>query len=350
MAPPLSSQDLSLILAKTQRLWREMRGQRIFVTGGTGFFGCWLVESFLHANRALDLGASATLLTRDPAAFARKCPHLASDPAITLLAGDVVDFPFPDGEFKYVIHAATETSAKRAAENPLGLLSCILRGTERVLEFAASHGAQKLLLTSSGAVYGKQPADVTHLPESFPGAPDPLNCASAYAEGKRAAEIMCSVYAAKFGIECKIARCFAFVGPHLPLDAHFAIGNFIRDAMAGAAIEVKGDGTARRSYLYAADLAVWLWTILFEGGQMEAFNVGSEQALSILELAHAVAEALESPAKVHVAQQAIPGAEPQQYVPSTRKAEQVLGLKCDVALQEAIQRTAAWYRTTGNRG
>lgn len=343
MTPPLPSADLDFILANTRNLWLEMRNQRIFITGGTGFFGCWLVESFVHINRVEKLGARATILTRDPIAFAHKCPHLASDPAITLLAGDVRDFTYPDGEFRYVIHAATEASAKQAAENPIEMLTTILRGTERVLEFAPGHGAQKFLLTSSGAVYGRQPSSVTHLSEDYAGAPNPLNCDSVYSEGKRAAELMCAVYGAKYGIECKIARCFAFVGPHLPLDGHFAIGNFIRDAMRGDSVNVNGDGTPKRSYMYAADLAIWLWTILFRAPAMEAFNVGSDRAISILELAHTVAAEIGSPANVRVAQHTVPGAKVQQYVPSIRKAKQKLGLKCEVSLEDAIHRTAAWH-------
>jgi nucleoside-diphosphate-sugar epimerase len=343
MAPPLPIADLDLILAGTRDHWREMQGQRIFITGGTGFFGCWLLESFLYVNRVDGLGAHATVLTRNPAAFSQKCPHLASDPAIALLAGDVRDFIYPDGEFKYVIHAATDASTKQAAENPIEMLTTILRGTERVLEFAANHGTQKLLLTSSGAVYGTQLPSITHLSEDYAGAPNPLKSESAYAEGKRAAELMCAVYGAKHGIECKSARCFAFVGPHLSLDAHFAIGNFIRDAIRGDVIRVNGDGTPKRSYMYAADLTVWLWSILFRAPAMEAFNVGSNRAINILELAHTVAAAIGSTAKVCVAQQAIPGAEIQRYVPSTRKAEQLLGLKCEVALEDAIRRTAAWH-------
>jgi nucleoside-diphosphate-sugar epimerase len=331
MAVPLSVADLDLILAHTRDLWPEMRGQRVFLTGGTGFFGCWLVESFLHANSALQLGAQATILTRNPQAFTQKCPHLASDPAITLLAGDVRDFPFPQGGFRYVVHAASEINAGDVAQE------AIRRGAERTLQFAAAYGAQKFLLTSSGAVYGPQPASITHMPEEQVDAPD-----TAYGEGKRAAELLCAQYTGSHGMECKIARCYAFVGPHLPLDGRFAIGNFIRDAMRGDVIDVQGDGTPRRSYMYAADLTIWLWTMLFRAPPLEVFNVGSEQAVSILELADAVRAALGSKAGVHVAGEAIEGAAARHYVPSTRKAERQLGLRCYVSLEEAILRTAAW--------
>jgi len=344
MTQPLPKEDLDFILERTRDLWQEMRGQSIFMTGGTGFFGTWMAESFVHANRVEKLSAHLTILTRNPQAFSHKCPHLASDPAIELLSGDVQNFVFPEADFPCVIHLATETSGTLSSENPAGMLATILGGTERTLQFAATHGTRKFLLASSGAVYGSQPPDLSHIPEEYIGAPNSLNPQSVYGEGKRVAELLCSLYAAKYGMECKIARCFAFVGPHLPLNAHFAIGNFLRDAMRGDSIQIGGDGTPMRSYMYAADLAIWLWTILFRAPSMEAFNVGSDQTLSILELAHSVADALGSSTQIHVARQSLPGAPRAQYVPNVRKAELLLGLRCEVSLPEAVRRTAAWHQ------
>jgi nucleoside-diphosphate-sugar epimerase len=342
-ANPLPRQDLELILEHTAPLWEEVRGSRIFLTGGTGFFGCWLVESFCFVNHLLGLGAKATILTRKPEAFANKCPHLASDAAVTLHAGDVRSFSFPEGEFSYVIHAATEASAKQAAEAPREMLSTIIAGTERTLEFAVTHGSKKFLLTSSGAVYGKQPADVTHIPESYTGAPDPLDPANVYAEGKRTAELLCALYQKTGRIECKIARCWAFCGPHLPLDQHFAIGNFIGDVLAGRRIQIQGDGTPRRSYLYAADLAVWLWTILFRAPALMPFNVGSAHDVSILELAQTVAMTLNPQTEIRVARSAFAGAAPQRYVPCVNRAREALGLRQTIELEECVRRTARWH-------
>ena len=347
-AKPISREDLDHILAETRGIWEEMRGQRVFMTGGTGFFGCWLVESFCHVNRALGLGARATVLSRDPEAFARKAPHLASDPGVTLVAGDVRDFAFPAGEFRYVIHAATEASAKQAAEEPLEMLSTILAGTERTLRFTEQCGARKFLLTSSGAVYGRQPGEMTHLPESYAGAPDPLDAASVYSEGKRASELMCALFqktaqAQGRAFEAKIARCWAFCGPHLPLDTHFAIGNFVGDAVAGRPILIGGDGTPRRSYLYGADLAIWLWTMLFRAPGMVAVNVGSSRDVSIRELAEVVARTLAPGTEIRVAKRAVDGALPARYVPAVKRAAEVLGLRETVSLEESIRRTAAWH-------
>ena len=340
--------DLEQIRSGTEDLWEEMRGQRLFLTGGTGFFGTWLVESFCHVNRELDLGARLTVLSRDPARFAVKAPHLVSDPAVTMLAGDVRSFVFPADEFRYVIHAATETVAKPGQDEPLEMLATILDGTGRTLEFASKCGARKFLLTSSGAVYGKQPSEITHVPETYSGAPDPVDAASVYAEGKRASELMCALYqkrAAAGGVkfEAKIARCWAFCGPHLPLDAHFAVGNFIGDVLAGRPISIAGDGTPRRSYLYAADLMIWLWTILFRGPALIPINVGSGNDVSIRELAELVAEVLAPGTEVRVAKEAVPGAAPARYVPDVKRAEELLGLRETVGLAEQIRRTAEWH-------
>ena len=336
-------QDLDLVLKLTTELWDEFRGQRLFITGGTGFFGCWLVESFCFINRLLGLRARATILTRNPEAFGQKCPHLACDAAITLQQGDVRSFSFPEGAYQYVIHAATESSARQAADSPLEMLSTIVAGTERTLEFASRHGTKKFLLTSSGAIYGAQPPDMTHVPESYRGAPDPVDPANVYGEGKRAAELLCALYGKKNEMECKIARCWAFCGPGLPLDQHFAIGNFIGDLLEGRPIEIKGDGTPRRSYLYAADLAVWLWTILFRAPALVPINVGSGNDISILELAQTVAKTLDPETQIRVAQTAVPGAAPLRYVPSVERAREQLGLSETVGLEECIRRTANWY-------
>jgi dTDP-glucose 4,6-dehydratase len=340
----LTQQDLELIQARTASLWDEVRGQRLFLTGGTGFFGCWLVESFCHANRLLGLGAEITILTRNPNAFTEKCPHLATDPAVVLHAGDVRSTTFPAGEFAYVIHAATEARARQAAEAPLEMLSTMVAGTERTLEFASTHGTRKLLFTSSGAVYGAQPGDLTHVSETYGGAPDPLNPGNVYAEGKRLSELLCAIFQEKSGVECKIARCWAFCGPHLPLNEHFAIGNFIGDVLAAKPIQIQGDGTPRRSYLYAADLAVWLWTILFRAPALMPINVGSSHDVSIFELAQTVAATLHPKTEIYVARKPTPGAAAARYVPCVDRAEQLLGLSETVSLEDSIYRTAEWNR------
>lgn len=337
--------DLDHILHHTEGLWEELRGQRIFITGGTGFFGCWLLESFAWANDKLGLNTTAVVLTRNLAAFRKKAPHLAVHPAIQFHIGDVQSFEFPNGSFSHVIHAATEASAKLNEEHPLLMFNTIVEGTRHTLEFARQCGVQKFLLTSSGAVYGKQAPELTRIPESYTGAPDPTDPRAAYGEGKRVAELLCALYAKQYGLEAKIARCFAFVGPYLPLDIHFAIGNFIQDALGGRPIQVKGDGTPYRSYLYAADLAVWLWTILLRGQSCRPYNVGSETALAISEWAQQVATCTQPTSAVKVACEPQAGKLPERYVPSVQRSVLELGLRQTIDLHESIRRTVNWHQT-----
>jgi dTDP-glucose 4,6-dehydratase len=339
-----SDADKQHVLEHTAGLWEPLRGQRVFITGGTGFFGAWLLQSFVWANEEYQLDARAVVLSRNWQAFRRKAPHLADHATISFHAGDVRDYAFPPGSFSHVIHAATEASVKLNTENPLLMLDTITAGTRRTLEFARQCGAARFLLVSSGAVYGRQPSDMTHIPEDHLGAPDPTSPASAYGEGKRLAEHLGVLYARDSGMEVKIARGFAFVGPYLPLDAHFAIGNFIRDALRGGPIVVQGDGTPYRSYLYAADLAIWLWRILFQGRTCRSYNVGSDVDLTISQLAHEVAACVAPEAEVRIALTPDRDKPPLRYVPDVRRARDELGLSVTVPLSEAICRTAAWQR------
>jgi nucleoside-diphosphate-sugar epimerase len=339
-ARPLPERDLDHVLEHTQGLWHELRGGRLLVTGGTGFFGRWMLESFLRANDELSLGAEAIVLTRDPRGFADAAPHVAGHAAIALQAGDVKSFDCPPPDCTHVLHMATETGPTASAT---ASFQTAVEGTKRVLDFAARRGVRKLLLTSSGAVYGPQPPDCEHLSEEYVGAPRPEDVSAGYAHGKRAAEFLCATVAAQTELQAKIARCFAFVGPLLPLDASYAIGNFIRDALYRDRIEVTGDGTPRRSYLYAADLAVWLWTVLFRGESGRPYNVGSEADLSISELARLVAEVLRRDIPVHIAEPAATGALPARYVPATARAARELDLHQRVDIDDAVRRTAQWY-------
>jgi dTDP-glucose 4,6-dehydratase len=317
-----------------------LRGGRIFVTGATGFFGIWLLESFAFANKSLDLGAKLVGLSRNPDAFYAKVPHLAQESSIALHRGDVRDFNFPQGSFTHVIHAGTTSSAPVP---PSEMLDTIIRGAKRTLEFAVAAGAKRFLYVSSGAVYGKQPPEMTHIPETYMGSPDPMDPNSAYGEGKRVGEFLCAIAHQEHGLEATIARCFAFVGPHLPLDAHFAMGNFIRDAIKGEPITVK-DGAPYRSYLYAADLAVWLWIILFQGKACHPYNVGSDQEITIAGLAKTVASIFNNSVKIHSTSTPDPRSPVSRYVPSVGRAESEMGLRVLVPLNQSILRMAAWHR------
>lgn len=345
-ASPLPAMDLVHVLTHAPGVWEQLRGARLFVTGGTGFFGRWMLESLLLADREFDLGVRITLLTRDVRRAAVMASVLVADPAVTLIEGDISALDSITGDFTDILHMAAETSYPPGGVSSGDAFRSAALGTIGVLRLARGSRARRLLLTSSGAVYGGQPADCARLPETSrlaPATDDPL---SGYGHGKRAAEFLCTSAADEWGLHATIARCFAFVGPLLPLDANYAIGNFIADALWNPAIEVRGDGAARRSYLYAADLAVWLWTIFVHGVPGRPYNVGSPDDLSIEELAHGVADLLAPEKAVHIALPPKRGLPAPRYVPDTTRARNELGLRASVTLQEGIERTAKWHGWT----
>lgn len=339
---PLPADDLDEILERTRDVLQELRGARLFLTGGTGFFGHWLLESLLRANRELGLNLQVTALTRDAGRFRRQSPHVADDRAVTFLEGDIQTFRFPLEPHTHVVHAATDSGGQQALRPAFELAEAIVNGTRHTFQFALATGARRLLYTSSGAVYGRNSATETHIPETSKAAPDPLLLQSSYDEAKRMSEHLCVAYTHATALEATIARPFAFVGPHLPLDQHFAIGNFIGAALRGTPVRINGDGTPVRSWLYMADLAVWMWTLLLRGERNRAYNVGSEAAYSIADAARLTAETLHPGLAVEIASTARHDAPMNSYVPSTARARNELGLRETVSLPEALRRTARW--------
>ena len=335
----VSPSDLLHVRNLVDTCWAGLRHKKLFITGGTGFVGKWLLETLVYVNREMDLQCEATVLSRDPEHFRCSSPHLAYAPGISLLLGDVRNFDFPDTPIDMVIHGAVDIAV---SGTPLDVLDTCVGGTRHVLEFAAHSGAKDFLLLSSGAIYGSQPTDLAALSESWYGAPNPLGAGAAYGTGKRVAECLAVQAGLEQAMRIKIARCFAFVGPYLPMDKHFAIGNFIRDALRGQAITIQGDGTPLRSYLYAADLAAWLWTILLRGEDGVAYNVGGDEVVSIAELAQIVNRALNTDVSVVCKTTSIPSRAPERYLPDLGKARRDLGLQPRIGLLDAIQRTAQW--------
>lgn len=315
--------------------WAGLQDARIFITGGTGFLGTWLLETLIEASGVHGLGARVVVLTRSPDSFRAREPRLAMNAAIELWPGDVRRFVEPEGSFTHIIHGAAEPARADARDT----VDTICRGAERVVDFARRRGAGRMLFISSGAVYGSAPASMRLIPETLAFDSATPGARSAYGEAKRMAESVCL----SSGLDVTIARGFAFLGPRMPLDGPYAAGNFLRDALDGRDIEVRGDGSDVRSYMYIKDCAEWLWTILLRGDRGSAYNVGSDHAITITELAQTIAACAPNPVGVRVLAASAPGVS-RRYVPSIRKARTELHLEVNTPLEVAIHKTLSWYR------
>lgn len=282
-----------------------------------------------------------TVLSRSPEQFLTAYPEFKGLRWLRLMSGDMLVpkfLPYTE-RFDCIVHAASSTSPI-GDSNLLGRFDEIVTGTRNLLEFAANSNSQRFLYISSGAVYGIQPSHIERIPEDWNGIPDPLNPVNTYGVAKRTAEHLCALYNQSHGLQTVIARCFSFVGPDLPLDMHFAIGNFIRDALWRDEITVAGDGTPLRSYLDQHDLAHWLLTLLKRGQSGQAYNVGSDQAYSITELAHLVRDIVAPNKPVRIFGKVGANNEANLYIPNIQKARRELGLDVRVSLEEAIRAAA----------
>ena len=321
----------------------------IFITGGTGFFGKWLLKTSFLIKTFLNQNYNFLILCRNPEKFKNTFLELKNFRNIKLIKGDIRNFEFPKEKVDFVIHCAMPANYENYSAEEI--LDIGVNGTKRVIKFAKSQGIKRLLFISSGVVYGKQPPEIKKLSENSFGSLEinPENPKIYYTEAKRIGELLCYGAMKEWGLNIVIARCFSFIGPFMPLDAHFAIGNFIRDALKGGPIVIESDGTRINSYMYAEDLAIWLWTILLKGKPGEAYNVGSEKEISLKELAKKIAEIYTEltgkKVDIIIKKQPEPGKIPERYVPSTEKAKKELGLKETVSLEEAIKRTLKFYQT-----
>jgi len=331
----IPAQDLDDILRIAAADLAALRGKAIFITGGTGFFGKWLLAALLRANDEMNLEMNLTVLSRDPAAFLAKHPEIAAATGLAFLRGNVADFSADEGRFDFVLHGATDTTAFTSEADERERSRAIVQGTQNVLALARRNHA-RLLNISSGAVYGSATGKREGASETDYAAARPV---TPYGLAKREAEALC----AESHTDFVTARAFAFLGPHLPLDTHFAAGNFLRDAIRGGPILVRGDGTALRSYLHPVDLVTWLLAILVRGTRGEAYNVGSDEIVSTAELARLTAAAVTPPVEVTI-QSTQPQGPQNIYLPDITRAKTELGLAVTIPLREAISRTIVFLR------
>ncbi len=315
------------------------------MTGGTGFVGRTILDYLL---RVAELHGSANLsvcvLSRSPARFLHDWPRYAGIGWLEFVEGDLQSLRGMDSRgFDFIIHAAADThgvtSGVKWAEQIIG-------GTQAALDFAILNGARRFLLLSSGAIYGPQPPNMAFMPETFGGAPSSTTYTSVYGQAKRMAEQLCIIYWKEHGLESVVARCFALIGEHVPLSGPYAIGNFIRDALNGQPLRLTGDGSAVRSYLYGSDAAHWLIALLLRGSPGEAYNVGSDVAVSIRDLAELTAATLSPNLTVLCDPVATPDHTRSRYVPDISKAMR-LGLTVSTPLPQAIEQSARLIDTHG---
>lgn len=341
----LFREDLESVADALEPQMEDFSEAKIFITGGTGFFGIWLLECLLWLIESKGLNLELYVLSRNPKAFLdKRAPQLTSRKGLNFVEGSLTSFNPPNCKLTHIIHAASEPNLGQSNKWAQDHISSSIEGTKNLLQLAAQNKVKSFLTITSGAVYSQMDSIVDGLSIEGPGSlEDYISERIVYGQSKRMMEVMTAVYARENNFKAAIARCFCFVGPYLALNANYAIGNFIRDAMEGKTIIINGDGTPMRSYLYPTDLVVWLMTILNKGESGRPYNVGGQLAISIADLAHLVSSRSGKILDVDIKQRSVGGVK-NYYVPDLSRAINELGLSISVDLTTAIDKTFAWNR------
>lgn len=337
----LPDDDLSSICDSLTNRVEKLKNKKILLTGGTGFIGKWLTGSFISLNREFDLKSELTIVSRDPVAFTQQYSGITAHPCISFVEADLCnEFDHGSQSFDYVIHGAEDVANRKGSS--LDQIIGTVKNIENVVK-AVKDCDTKFLLLSSGAVYGDLISGQRPWRETDAGLISPNLKESAYTSGKRFAETLVSAAAMSSPtFQFSIARLFTFVGPHLPLDTHFAIGNFIRNALNGETIKLNGDGRAVRSYMYASDLCEWLWTILLCGNPGSIFNVGGSSSITIRKLAELVADRAGTELQLPEINASTDQSTRNFYVPNTDLAQNNLSLSERVDITTAVEKTIKW--------
>ena len=336
--------DTSAVLKGRTELLRPLAGTHLLISGGTGFLGTWLLELISVLNTDHQFNMRVTIYSRSAPDFIRRHKHLGARKEFHFLEGDIRFLTELPHQIQYIIHAAALTDRRLFASNPTAVGEINSLGTIRLLRAAnLLEDLRKLLLVSSGLIYGPQPLSIERIDENDSNGFPCDNANAIYAESKRFSEVFAASYVSETKMPLVVARPFAFIGPHQSLELPWAVTDFIRDSLAGRPIKIMGDGSTVRSLMYASDFAYWTLAALVRGHARHAYNIGSPEPVDLLSLARMITQHF-TPAPEILTKVGQYGHETTRLVPCVEKACRELDVQLTVPLAEAIQRTICWHR------
>jgi dTDP-glucose 4,6-dehydratase len=331
--------DLDEVINITES-FEHLRGSKILILGGTGFVGTWLVSTLLYANEKLSLDLSLSIVTRSLKAAKKKLLLIGNDP-VTFIEADLGSLKYlNENPFDFFIHAATPSLVSTGSADSKMVSIATLGGANAIIaNIMKFRNNPTVLHTSSGAVYGVQLNPEMRQLEG--PAKTFSDLTSDYAKVKLETETLFNKINESHTGKAVNPRLFAFAGPRIELNEHFAIGNFIRDGMAGNKITIRGNPKTIRSYLYPTDLTSWLISLMGNPTRLD-LNIGSEIGYSMGELASLVSD-LTCRKGVVFENQDI---QPSVYVPSTKNTREILNVKQQVSLEDGLKKWIKWLELT----
>jgi len=335
--------DCLLATAGQSGVYSTLGFQHIAVTGGTGFLGTWIAELVAALNDEHRLGITLDLFARNINDWAQLYPHLAQRSDIRLKSQDVRS-PFElSRNTNFVVHAAGIPNNRVHASDPLRVHQTTLLGLNNTLEAATQLDSLSRFLNVSSCLVSGTPNRPGALAESdyFSLPCSPLH--AVYAEAKRAAENLASIYRSQFRMSVSTLRPFTFAGPFQALDRPWALNNFLRDALTGSDIRLHGDGTARRSYLYGSDAAWWTLAALVHGVDGAIYNIGSPTPVTHLELVDLIGQKTSLKPRVVLNTKPVQQSMQDDLFPDTQLTQNSLRVIQTCTLEQIVDKTWRWF-------
>ena len=329
--PPIP--DLDRIIENQLVPLRTFEKSKVLIYGGTGFIGTWLISALKHANAHLDLGIKVTTVTRNERAARAKYPPGNSE-EISLIEHDFSKKQLEDFfQADLIFHAGTQTRTSTGS-NPTDLLNASVNAALHATKCKSPKFETPMVVhLSSGAIYGRQKMENTHRSED-----DNLGSElDTYGESKLAVDRILYEAYSEGRIKFQSPRLFAFTGPLLQLDAHFAVGNFLLDGLLGRPISVNGNANTLRSYMHPSDLISSLFVIATKNQYMN-LNIGSEESISMTNLAHLISQMTTNQGVIFNN----PSANPSNYVPATTRLKSLLPGYSFLSLEESLSSWIDW--------
>jgi UDP-glucuronate decarboxylase len=280
-------EDVRRIIADFKH-WDRFKNKTVLISGANGFLPAYLVETFLALPSTYHTRVLAMVRNKQKAE--KRFAHLLGHPLLKIIEHDVCD-PFdPQDQIDFIIHAASQASPKFYGRDPVGTLSANVLGTINLIKLAQKQGVESFLYFSSGEVYGEVKEEDIPIKETTFGYLDCANVRACYGESKRMGENICVSYHAQYGVNAKIVRPFHTYGPGMALDDGRVFADFVASVVNKQNIELHSDGSAIRPFCYLADATLGFLTVLINGVNGQAYNIGNPyEEHSILDLAHIIA-------------------------------------------------------------
>ena len=282
-------EDMEFVATCESVSWANLENATVLVTGATGLIGSTIVSSLIYADRKKNLNLKVIALVRDlEKAKIQFASQISFSNALSFVEGTVEDLPCITGDIDYIIHGASPTASAFFVEHPVETINIAVQGTTNMLNLAVKKAVKGFVYLSSMEVYGAPQTDDLIL-ESQGTTIDTMSVRSSYPEAKRLCECLCTSYAMEYDVPAKVVRLAQTFGPGVSIKDVRLFAEMARCVIDNKDIVLKTMGTSKRCYLYTADSATAILTIMLSGNTSEAYNAANiETYCSILQMANMV--------------------------------------------------------------